>query len=853
MRHSVLVTSLVLVLAGCIHGEDGSRLPSTSPSPPDSSSEEQRRREYAAHPEFHNQYGLSQVKAHYAYARGATGEGVTLGIVDSGVDPRHPKFEGKLEVSNVEGYEPDFSTCDNPAFDGSCLSILGHGTFVAGIMAGSRGVYPDGSAGSLPASGSASAVHGVAFDAEVISVGFPSLDEVIEEILPENPTPEQIQELPDLILGIESMLESQFASAFGQLNDRVTAVNASFGLPGNIEDFGAEELRSRFPNVIEAIAQEGTPVGERTVYVWAAGNARGEINPDGSVETGSSVEIVAGLPVRIPKLRGHSLAVVATDEQGRIAEFSNRCGIAKDFCLAAPGVNITGPVPGFYCPAGTAECYLTFEEAGTSSAAPFVTGGVGLLAQQFRNQLGNDEIVERLLATADRTGMYADADVYGRGFLDLDAATRPMGETRMLTGHTLTGPSASSVRSAIHLGAAFGDSLALGLTQREVASFDELDAPFFSPLGDHLRPDVFENFGLEERLKSLGRDPRGAPWHMAGIRIRVRLDAVSFSRGVGETVAPASLAERGIPGSADSTIPGSLGSLTLTRDVAKGQLLVGYRAHPGWRFGPHAGNSLVAREGEPIEPGTFTDDAAFANPYLSFARDGASIGYAMPAGPGSFRVAAFHGSAQFGERRDTDAGRTTGALTEYRFGDSGLAIQAGWLAEAERLVGSRPSGAFGELGGNTGMMGLSAYRCLGDGWGLLASAHAGTSRAEVRRRGMMDNPSSLWTSSFALGLIGDEIDRAGGRLAFQLSQPLRVEAGQAQLRWVSGRTTDGRVRIEHTAFDLEPSGRQLDLEVTYSRPWAGGRAHLAAIASRDAGHVNGRNDAALLMRFSRMF
>ena len=853
MRYSVLVSSLVLVLAGCIHGEDASRPPSNSHSTPDSSSEEQHRSEYAAHPEFRNQYGLNRVKAHYAYARGATGEGVTLGIVDSGVDPSHPKFEGKLEVSNFEGYEPDFSTCDNPALDGSCLSILGHGTFVAGIMAGSRGVHPDGSAGGPSASGSASAVHGVAFDADVISVGFPSLDEVIEEILPENPTPEQIQGLPDQILGIESMLEAQFASAFGRLNGRVTAVNASFGLPGNIEDFGAEELRGRFPNVIEAIAQEGTTADERTVYVWAAGNARGEINLDGSVETGSSVEIVAGLPVRIPKLRGHSLAVVATDEQGRIAEFSNRCGIAKDFCLAAPGVNITGPVPGFYCPTGTAECYLTFEEAGTSSAAPFVTGGIGLLAQQFRNQLGNDEIVERLLATADRTGMYADADVYGQGFLDLDAATRPVGEARMLTGHTLTGPSVPSVRSAIHLGAAFGDSLVRGLAQREVASFDELNAPFFSPLGDHLRPGVFESFGLEERLKALGRDPRGTPWHMAGSRIRVRLVAVSTSRGAGGSVAHASLVETGIPGSADSTIPGSLGSLTLTRDVAKGRLLLGYRAHPGWQFGPHAGNSLVATDDEPIEPGIFTDDAAFANPFLGFARDGASIGYVMPAGRGSFRVAAFHGSAQFGERREADAGHATGALTEYRFGASGLAMQAGWLAEAERLVGSRPSGAFGELGGNTGMAGLSAYRQLGNGWGLLASAHAGTSRAEVRRRGMMQNPSALWTSSFALGLIADEIDRAGGRLAFRLSQPLRVEAGQAWLRWIAGRTADGQVKVEHAAIDLEPSGRQLDLEVTYSRPWAGGRAHLAAIASRDAEHVDGRNDAALLMRFSRMF
>ena len=848
MRYSMLVSSLVLVLAGCIHGEDNSRFPSTSP---ESSSEEQLRREYAAHPEFGNQYGLGQVKAQYAYARGATGKGITLGIVDSGVDPSHPKFEGKLEVGSVEGYEPDFSTCDNPAIDGSCHSILGHGTFVAGIMAASRGAHPDGGAGDPAAPGSAPAIHGVAFDAEVISVGFPSLDEIIEDILSENP--EQIQVLPELIRGIESTLERQFASAFGRLNGRATAVNASFGLPGNIEEFGAEDLRRRFPNVIEAIAQEGTPAGERTVYVWAAGNARGEINLDGSVESGSSVEIVAGLPVRIPELRGHSLAVVATDRQGTIAEFSNRCGIAKDFCLAAPGVNITGPVPGFYCPAGTTECYLTFEEAGTSSAAPFVTGGIGLLAQQFRNQLGNDEIVERLLATADKAGMYADSDIYGQGFLDLDAATRPVGETRMLTGQALSGPSAPSVGSAIHLGAAFGDSLAHGLAQSEVASFDELDAPFFSPLGDHLRPSVFEKFGLEERLRALGRDPRGTPWHIDGIEIRARFDAVSTSRGAGETVASASLAEAGILGSAASTIPGSLGSLTLTRDMANGRLLLGYRAHPGWQFGLHSGNSLVARDGEPIEPGTFTDDAAFANPYLGFARDGTIVGYGVPAGPGSFHVAAFHGAAQYGERREADAGRATGALAEYRFGDSGLAMQAGWLAEAERLVGSRPSGAFGELSGNTGMIGLSAYRHLGDGWGLLASAHAGTSRAEVRRRGMMHNRSALWTSSFALGLIGNEIDRSGGRLAFRLSQPLRVEAGQAGLRWVSGRTAGGQVKIEHAALDLEPSGRQLDLEVTYSRPWAGGRAHLAVIATRDAGHVDGEDDAALLMRYGRTF
>ena len=865
----MMVAGLALVVAGCTGSR--SHQSADAVNPRNSVSEEDLRRDYAAHPEFRNQAALTQVKAHFAYARGATGKGVTLGIVDTGVDPDHLKFEGKLDSSNVEGYDPDFGSCEARAPDGSCLGTLGHGTFVGGIMAANRRAYPDGGASNEAAmredagsrrssaeemsAGSGSAIHGVAFDARVVSVGFPSVEEIIEDIIPENPTPEQVRDLLEQIRGLESVLEMRYASVFNRLNSNVTAVNCSFGLPGNIENFGAEALRGRFPNVIEAIAQADTPAGKRTVYVWAAGNAHGEINLDGSVESATSVEVVAGLPARIPELRGHSLSVVATDPQGRIAEFSNRCGIAKDFCLAAPGVDITGPVPSAYCPAGAGECYLTIEESGTSAAAPFVTGGIALLAQHYRNQLGNDEIVKRILRTANKTGAYADSDVYGQGFLDLDAATRPVGETRMLTSRSLSGPSALTRSSAFQLGAAFGDSLARGLAHREVASFDELDAPFFRSFREHLRPNA-PVAGLGERLRTLGRDPRGASWRMDSTELRVRLDAVSTSHGAGAAHGPGSLAGTGIPDAGRSTAMGTLGSLSLAHDVESGQLLFGYRSHPGWQFGLRAGGRTADRGGGPVEFGTFTNDNAFANPFLGFARNGASVGYATAAGLGSLRIAAFHGKAQYGERRDADASEATGALAEYRFGNaglSGLAMQAGWLTEAQGLVGSRSSGAFGELGGETGIVGLSAHRELGDGWSLLASAHLGMSHAEVRRHGMVRDPSALRTSSIALGLIGEEIDHAGGRLAFRFSQPLRVEAGHARLRWVSGRTPDGLVEVEEATLDLEPSGRQLDLELTYSRPWAGGQAHLAAIASRDAGHVRGENDAALLMRYSRAF
>ncbi len=798
------------------------------PEPGTPGSGEERRRAYATHPEFRNQYGLEQVGAHHAYVRGATGEGVTLGIVDTGVDPSHPKFADKLESSNVEGYHPDFGTCDKRASDGSCLSLVGHGTFVAGIMAASRRATPDSG------SGNASAIHGVAFDARVVSVGFRDTGETLEDILGENPTPEQVQDLPKLISDIETGLEKQFASAFKRLNGRVTAVNASFGLPGNIEDFDAAALRTRFPNVIEAIAQADTPVGERTIYVWAAGNSNGEIASDGSVMSATSVDVTAGLPVRIPELRGHSLAVVATDRQGRIAEFSSRCGIAKEFCLAAPGVDVTGPVPGFYCADGAAECYLSLDESGTSSAAPFVTGGIGLLAQHYRNQLGNDEIVGRILATADRTGKYAASEVYGRGFLDLDAATRPVGRTRMLTGRSLTGPSAPSQASIFHLGGAFGDSLARGLAQSEVASFDELGAPFFHSLGDQVRFGAVAAPSLSARLRTLGHDPRGAAWRTDDVGFRLRLDA-------------APMADQ------DHSTRGSLGTLSLSQDIGRGRLSFGYRTHPGWRFGLHSTGGMMDRDFVAIEPGTFTDDGAFANPFLAFARNGASIGYAVSAGPGAFHVATLHGTAQYGERRDPDAGVVTGVVTEYRFDKTGLALQAGWLAEAEAAVGTSVSGAFGALASDSVILGLSSSRRLGNGWSLLANGYAGMSHVETSRHGMVRDLSGLMASSFDVGLIGNEVDRVGGRLALRLSQPLRVEAGQARVRWVSGRTPSGDAALEEATLDLAPSGRQLDLELTWSRPWAGGEAFLAGMVSRDAGHVRGKREAALLMRYSRPF
>ena len=675
------------------------------------------------HPEFLNQPALHEVNAHYAYARGATGEGVAIGIIDDGIDTSHPKFDGKVlsESYNVTGYNPDYGFCPTRDPDGYCSVVAGppaHGTMVGGVIAANRDAMAvDGDINDI-------GIHGIAFDAKLISVGIPLGD-----------APEFYEPIDLGSPGSFEAVDQEFAEVAKRLNPDVTVINLSFGYPGNIDGYNEAALRGAFPDTIQAIAQTATPAGARAIYVWAAGNANGAIRMDGSMETAGSVEIMAGLPVHIPELRGHYLAVIATDWNGEIASFSNRCGIAREFCLAAPGVELTAPLPNTYCPIGSGDCYTS--TSGTSFAAPIVTGGIALLAQHYRGQLGNDELVRRMLETANKDGIYADSDIYGQGLLDLNAATRPVGEPRLLIGQSLSGPSAPGRLSSVSLGPAFGDALARGLMRNEIASFDDLDAPFFRPLGDYIQANASVATRLEQRLWNLGNDTRGNIWNQGGLELRMRLESVISQQYYGFRSADISAASNAESDRFHSDAQrrygynatvSRLGSLSLTLKAGSNEIFFGLRSHPGWRFGLHAAPAGTDSATGLITPGTFTDDAAFSNPFLTLARNGAATGLAMPVGKGALSVAAFHGAAQYGERRDTDTSQATGTLAEYRIMDTmfyGVAFQAGWLLEPNRLAGSRSSGAFGELAAATTFTGVSAYHRFAGRWTVLGSAHAG--------------------------------------------------------------------------------------------------------------------------------
>ena len=260
-------------------------------------------------------------------------------------------------------------------------------------------------------------------------------------------------------------------------------VNASFAFSGIIDQYSEQALRFAFEDSIAALAQSG--VTDKTVFVWAAGNAHGKPCDQAEftgnldlcesyVENGEtkyrvnarSVEILAGLPVLIPELRGHVIAVVAIGPDGEIASFSNRCGSAAQWCIAAPGVQIRTAYFGPYTDPDTNEVTTgvrgAYSPSGTSVAAPMVTGALVVMKHYFRDQMSNTELVARMLDTANDRGRYADSTIYGHGLLDLDAATTPVGTSSLALGNTVGGPGSPLAQTRLTLGNALGNGLTHG-------------------------------------------------------------------------------------------------------------------------------------------------------------------------------------------------------------------------------------------------------------------------------------------------------------------------------------------------------------------------------------------------------
>lgn len=414
---------------------------------------------------FQQQPALAVINADQAYARleldgrGQPGAGVSIGMMDSPADFTHLAFTP--DAHRLRELDTLFDTSD-PS----------HGTAIASTLAAMRDWHITAASDGARRDGA----HGVAYAARLHAFA-------LNLSAPDN----TIDYRPSNLAGSDASFAGNFSRTLDDADDPAAGfdiLNLSFGTRGIIEGYSAADLRASAPQTLAALAQADRR--RKTLLVWAAGNANGlrcrrsEAGPLCTARTidARSPEVLPGLMAIIPELRPHSVAVAAVGRNGAIADYSNRCGVARQWCLAAPGYADNLAYSGLGGVIG-----LTSAATGTSYAAPMVSGGLALMKQYFRGQLSNEQLLARMLTTADKSGRYADAAVYGQGLLDLGAAVSPVGGSALALGARVGGPGADLRFTRLQAGAALGDGLARSLAGREAAAFDELGAPFWHDLG----------------------------------------------------------------------------------------------------------------------------------------------------------------------------------------------------------------------------------------------------------------------------------------------------------------------------------------------------------------------------------
>lgn len=334
----------------------------------------------ASDPYSDEQWGLRMIKAPEAWEY-TTGKGIKVAVIDSGVDLGHPDLVGRIaKKAGLNLTEPGSPPQDD----------IGHGTHVAGIIA---------------AANNGIGIVGVAPKARIIPI----------KVCTEGSC-----DLADVTRGIEYAIEQ-----------KAHVINLSLAY-GEVSALSPE--RQELRDAIAAARAAGI------VVVAAAGNTSPLFLP------------ICHEPGRL------AVCVGAVGPDRLRARYSNGDATMTETYLVAPGGDgnsvfgslgsCDGEIISTY-PRGLEAFHCQLDDgyaalAGTSMAAPHVSGVAALLAAQG---LAGGDIIERMLTTAQDVGPSGRDPIYGYGLVDAEAAVRGGEGTGRIAKSRYMAPNGAAVSS----------------------------------------------------------------------------------------------------------------------------------------------------------------------------------------------------------------------------------------------------------------------------------------------------------------------------------------------------------------------------------------------------------------------
>ncbi len=436
--------------------------------------------------EYNSNHGLAMIKAADAYARGWTGEGAVLGVIDTWQDTDHEKLDGKYV------FYKNYNALD--LVEGK----QGHGTFVASIVAGKRdgdsidengrlttGDYTEtqkwlnGNKYTEYTLSKNNDMHGVAFDSKLVGA---NVDRMSNGGIDKGSAQQALHDFAKL----------KSPKANGGEAHNIVAVNMSFNTPqlfyeGKDQTSTVTQLSDGTYNASEIISKiQGNGWGDAKYWKVATDNDIILVNSAGNygfahagdpgiwaVETDSNGNLILGGKMVIvgnwdgSNVSGNKAGHVCLD----INTANNTCNDThrlSDFYILAPGTDITSAISGDRYTSGS----------GTSYAAPHVTGAFGVLNQMWPYMAG-DKLVKLVMNTADKNLSGYDVNIHGQGLLDLDEATKPQGAVGLATSGRVDHPTVSLNNTYYSTGTA----LPSNLNNLKIMVLDDYDRNYYLNIG----------------------------------------------------------------------------------------------------------------------------------------------------------------------------------------------------------------------------------------------------------------------------------------------------------------------------------------------------------------------------------
>jgi len=471
--------------------------------------------------EYTKSRGLSQIKAFGAYKEGYTGSGVTIAVLDTGVDSQHKDLENNIiegrdftsyylnksemalyyteggtsldQVSNIEIRNGGSGFTSAPI-----VELTGDGT-----GATAEAIVQNGEVVGIFMTNHGSGYSYVNMNLDLTGTGGENLE--IEYIA------RGTQDFEGHGTGVSTLAagqrddfgpEDQYSNtihgvAFNSkiMPVKVLGINggSSYSIGKGLEwatDHNAQVQNlslgsNSYAGFDQIISSFNYALTNNSNLVIAAGNEGLNCLP-----VNGSLENQCSFPAAIPWISGNEhlletdgawIVVGSVNSSNVISSFSNRAGVTKNNFIVAPGENLI-----------TGAAFNTYQQgSGTSFAAPLVSGAMALMIEKYPHLKGS-QLADIFFSTATDLGEAGVDNIYGHGLINIEKAFSPIGSLKLTTANTVSGSKTDLSKTNLVLSSAFGRKIIDKKMLSGAVAFDSYDRDF--------NVDLSQNISISQNL-----------------------------------------------------------------------------------------------------------------------------------------------------------------------------------------------------------------------------------------------------------------------------------------------------------------------------------------------------------------